>query len=164
MSSLSPMLLLYINTIFFIGASVVYRGSMAQVLCNLDQIEVTQTLVLNTSISTSSYVYGEREYSWRRGDDRKDVDFSNLNGGIQQGDSIFHVKVANNCPCSAAAAIMFFCDGFIPGLVSKEILSVEGAECLLIGGEALLQLQPVRFDYASPRQLPLFLVSADFTC
>lgn len=143
-------------------ALCLFKGTWAQLLCDLDQIQVTQTLVVNTSSATSSYVYGQNENNVRENDDE---DVGDLNkSGILEGGAIFHVKVANNCPCSAAAAVTFFCDGFMPGLVRAEVLRVEGARCLLIEGEALIQLEPVRFDYASPHQLPLFLESADFTC
>lgn len=142
---------------------LILEGSLGQLLCDLDQIEVTQTLVVNTSSSTSSYIYGEHD---NRVVAVEDGAARNNKGGIQQqqGGAIFHVKVANNCPCSAAAAITFYCDGFMPGLVRTDVLRVEGARCLLIEGEALIQLAPVRFDYAAPRQLPLLLESADFTC
>ncbi|MCO5609752.1 hypothetical protein L7F22_063984 [Adiantum nelumboides] len=154
---LLPLLLLALRILLL-------QGNLAQLLCDLDQIEVSQTLVVNTSSSTNSYLYGQQQN--KVGMDKKDdhEGESKAYDGIQQGGAIFHVKVANNCPCSAAAAITFYCDGFMPGLVRTDVLRVEGARCLLIEGEALLQLAPVRFDYASPHQLPLLLESADFTC
>eukprot|EP00250_Pteridium_aquilinum_P034236 c7276_g1_i2 orf=516-989(+) len=139
------------------------KGNWAQVLCDLDQIQVTQTLVVNSSSSSSSYLYGQHKNEVGVNDDNGDVEGTNK-GGIQEGGAIYHVMVANNCPCSAAAAVTFFCDGFIPGLVRTEVLRVEGSRCLLIEGEALIQLEPVRFDYSSPHELPLLLESADFTC
>ena len=112
--------------------------------CNLDQIEVTQTLVNLSSPSSMS---------------------TNVFDDIYIGQKTqFHVKVANNCPCSPAAAVTFFCDGFPPDLVSQNVLNVDGARCLLIEGEAIIQVKPVRFDYTFDRQLPLLLESADFTC
>ncbi|KAI5055600.1 hypothetical protein GOP47_0029121 [Adiantum capillus-veneris] len=143
---------------------LILAGSLAQLLCDLDQIQVTQTLVANTSSSTSSYLYGQQKNQAMINKNADNEGDNKNNGGIQQGGAIFHVKVANNCPCSAAAAITFYCDGFMPGLVRTDVLRVEGARCLLIEGEALIQLAPVRFDYASPHQLPLLLESADFTC
>lgn len=139
------------------------KGSIGQLLCDLDQIQVTQTLVVNTSSMPSSYRYPQNQKDVKVNDDDEDMG-SLSKSNILGGEAIFHVKIANNCPCSAAAAVTFFCDGFMPGLVKMEILRVEGPRCLLIEGEALLQLEPVRFDYSSAHQLPLFLESADFTC
>lgn len=76
----------------------------------------------------------------------------------------YHVKVANTCPCSAATEVTFFCDGFPQSIVNPNIMKVDGPRCMLVHGEALIQVQPVRFDYTFERQFSFQLESADFTC